>query len=225
MIFVGCGMDGKLLQLLVLAGIAVFLILKLRSVLGTRDGFEKPPLPLNERPQVKREFEVIEGGADRDIIDHAPEGSVTAKALAAMKAVEPGFQVGPFLQGARQAYEMILMAFEKGELDRIRPFLGDEVEASFAEVINDREANGLTIEANFVGLKEMALHEATFDRDSGFAEITVRFVGELTSIVRDRGGKIVEGDAKSVKRQKDVWTFARKMGVNDPNWQLVATGD
>ncbi len=204
----------------------MFLILKLRSVLGTRDGFEKPPLPLEQvRPQVRRDFEVIEGGPDRDIVDHVPDGSPSAKALAAMKMAEPGFQVGPFLQGARQAYEMILMAFEKGELDRIRPFLGDEVEASFAEVIAEREANGLTVEANFVGLKEMALQEAAFDRDSGFAEITVRFVGELTQAVRDRGGNIVEGDPKSIKRQKDVWTFARKMGVNDPNWQLVATGD
>jgi predicted lipid-binding transport protein (Tim44 family) len=216
----------KLLQLLVLAGIAVFLILKLRSVLGTRDGFEKPPVPLEDaRPQTRRTLEVIEGGADRDITDHAPEGSSSAKALAAMKKAEPTFQVGPFLQGARGAYEMILMAFEKGELDRIRPFLSDDVEASFAEVIADRESKGLTIEANFVGLKEMALQEATFDTTSGFGEITVRFVGEITSAVRDKAGEVVEGDPKTVKRQRDVWTFARKMGAADPNWQLVATGD
>lgn len=71
----------------------------------------------------------------------------------------------------------------------------------------------------------MVLHEATFDQTSGFGEITIRFVGELTSVVRDKSGEIVEGDAKSVKRQRDVWTFARKMGADDPNWQLVATGD
>ena len=216
----------KLLQLLVLAGIAVFLILKLRSVLGTREGFEKPPLPLDDaRPQTRRTLEVIEGGVDRDITDHALEGSPTARALAAMKKAEPSFQVSTFLQGARGAYEMILMAFEKGELDRIRPFLSDEVEASFAEVIADREAGGLTIEANFVGLKEMALLEAIFDSGFGFGEITVRFVGEITSVVRNKAGEVVEGDPKTVKRQRDVWTFARKMGAEDPNWQLVATGD
>jgi predicted lipid-binding transport protein (Tim44 family) len=219
-------MNSTLIQLLVLAGIAVFLILKLRSVLGTRDGFEKPPIPLDDvRPQVKRDFEVIEGGPDPDIIDHAPDGSPTAKALAAMKKAEPGFTVGPFLAGARQAYEMILMAFERGELDAIRPFLSDDVEGSFAEVIEQRERDGLVIEANFVGLKEMALQEATFDSTSGFAEITVRFVGELTSVVRNKAGEVVEGDTKTVKRQRDVWTFARRMGVDDPNWQLVATGD
>ena len=220
-------MSSSLIQLLVLAGIAIFLILKLRSVLGTREGFEKPSVPVEDlRPQpTRREFEVIEGGPDRDITDHVPDGSPSARALAEMKKAEPSFAVTPFLQGARQAYEMILMAFEKGELDRIRPFLSDEVEASFAEVIDQRERDGLTIEANFVGLKEMALEEATFDRASGMGEITVRFVGELTSVVRNKAGTIVEGDAKTIKRQRDVWTFARKLGAADPNWQLVATGD
>ena len=121
----------SVIQLLVLAGIAVFLILKLRSVLGTRDGFEKPPIPLDDlRPKAKRAFEVIEGGPDLDIVDHAPDGSDAAKALAAMKVAEPAFGVGDFLKGARGAYEMILMAFEKGDLDSIRPFLADDVEDS-----------------------------------------------------------------------------------------------
>jgi len=219
-------MNSSLIQLLVLAGVAIFLILKLRSVLGTRDGFEKPPVRLDEvKPRARRDFEVIEGGPDRDITDHVPDGSTSAKALAAMKLAEPSFAVGPFLQGARGAYEMILTAFDKGELDRIRPFLSDDVEASFAEVIANREAEGLTIESHFVGLKEMSLQEATFDRTTGFAEVTVRFVGELTSVVRNKAGEVVEGDPKSIKRQRDVWTFARKMGDPDPNWQLVATGD
>lgn len=219
-------MNSSLIQLLVLAGIAIFLILKLRSVLGTRDGFEKPPIPLDDvRPQVRRNFDVIEGGPDRDITDHAVDGSDAAKALMAMKHAEPGFAVTPFLEGARGAYEMILMAFEKGELDRIRPFLSDEVEATFAEAIGAREKNGLTVDATFVGMKELALHDATFNRDSGIAEISVRFVGEQTYVVRNKAGEIVEGSPKEIKRQRDIWTFARRMGVDDPNWQLVATGD
>ncbi|MGL4235662.1 Tim44/TimA family putative adaptor protein [Tabrizicola sp.] len=219
-------MNSSLIQLLVLAGIAIFLILKLRSVLGTRDGFEKPPVPLEDvRPQVKRNFDVIEGGPDRDITDHVGDGSDAAKALMAMKQAEPGFSVTPFLEGARGAYEMILMAFEKGELDRIRPFLSDDVEATFAEAIDQREKDGLTVEATFVGMKELALQDATFNRDSGMAEISVRFVGEQTYIVRNKAGEVVEGSTKEIKRQRDVWTFARRMGVDDPNWQLVATGD
>ncbi len=219
-------MSSSLIQLLVLAGIAIFLILKLRSVLGSREGFEKPPVPLEDvRPRVKRDFEVIEGGPDRDITDHVADGTDAAKALAAMKMAEPGFSVGTFLTGARSAYEMILMAFEKGELDRIRPFLSDDVEASFAEAIAQREREGLTVEATFVGMKELAFHDATFDRDTSLAEISVRFVGEQTYVVRNKAGEIVEGSPKEIKRQRDVWTFARRMGVDDPNWQLVATGD
>ncbi len=219
-------MSSSLLQLLVLAGIAVFLVLKLRSVLGTREGFEKPPLPLDDaRSKPKRDFEVIEGGPDHDIVDHVPDGSGAAKALAAMKQAEPAFNVNEFLRGARGAYEMILMAFERGELDKIRPFLSDEVEASFGSVIEARERDGLTVEANFLGLREITLNDADFDDTTRTGEITVRYVGELTSVVRNKAGEIVEGSTTEIKRQRDSWTFARRMGVQDPNWQLVATGD
>ncbi|NEY90315.1 Tim44/TimA family putative adaptor protein [Tabrizicola oligotrophica] len=219
-------MNSSLLQLLVLAGIAVFLILKLRSVLGTREGFEKPPVPADQvRSRGKRNFEVIEGGPDRDITDHAAEGSEIARALAQMKQAEPGFSVSDFLTGARGAYEMILMAFERGDIEAIRPFLSDEVEASFAQAINAREREGLSVEANFVGLRELAIAEAEYDATSRTAEITVRFTGELTSVVKNAAGEVVDGHPTSVKRQRDGWTFARRMGVQDPNWQLVATAD
>jgi len=219
-------MNGTLIQLLVLAGIAIFLILKLRSVLGTRDGFEKPSIPLEElRPRVRRDFEVIEGGPDRDITDHVPEGSESALALAEMKKAEPSFTVTPFLDGARGAYEMILMAFERGDLGSIKDFLSDEVEGTFAEAIATRDKDGLTVEANFVGMKELALQEATFNGENGTAEIAVRFVGEQTYVVRNKAGEVVEGNTREIKRQRDIWTFARKMGSDDPNWLLVATGD
>jgi predicted lipid-binding transport protein (Tim44 family) len=219
-------MNGSLIQLLVLAGIAIFLILKLRSVLGTRDGFEKPPVPLEDvRPRVRRDFEVIEGGPDRDITDHVADGSDAARALAAMKQAEPDFAVTPFLQGARGAYEMILMAYERGDIDSIRPFLADDVESSFAEAIAQREREGLTVEASFVGMKELTLHDATFNRDNRMAEISVRFVGEQTYVVRNKAGEIVEGSPREIKKSRDIWTFARQMGSDDPNWQLVATGD
>ncbi len=219
-------MSSSLIQLLVLAGIAVFLIIKLKNVLGTREGFEKPVVPLEEpRPRPRRDFEVIEGGPDRDIIDHVTDGSPSAKALAAMKMAEPGFGVGDFLQGARGAYEMILMAFEKGELEQIRPFLSPEVFASFDEAVQARKAEGLTVEAHFVGLRELTLHEASFDRDTREAQIAVRFLGELTSVVRNQAGEIVEGSPTEVRRQRDIWTFERRMGASDPNWRLIATGE
>jgi predicted lipid-binding transport protein (Tim44 family) len=217
-------MSSAVIQLLVLAGIAVFLIMRLKNVLGTREGFEKPPAKISSSARKRSDFEVIEGGPDRDITDHVAEGSGAAKALAAMKSAEPSFMVGDFLSGARGAYEMILMAFEKGDMQQIRPFLGDEVFESFSDVVKSREEQGLTIDAHFVGVRELTLTDAEFDEKSRVGEITVRFVGELTSVVRDKDGQVVEGNPNEIKRQRDVWTFARPMGTDDPNWQLVATG-
>lgn len=218
-------MNSPILQLLVLAGIAVFLILRLKSVLGTRDGFEAPPTPRQIDNSRRPEFEVIEGGPDHDITDHVEEDSDAARALAAMKRVEPSFSVSEFLQGARGAYEMILMGFERGDLASIKDFLNEEVYETFASVVSSREEQGLTIEAEFIGVRELALHGANFDEETSTAEVTVKFIGELTSVVRDNAGEIVEGEEGKVKRQKDVWTFEREMGTNDPNWRLVATGE
>lgn len=219
-------MSNSLIQLLVLAGIAIFLILKLRSVLGTRDGFEKPPLPLDDAtPRKRPSFDVIEGGPDRDIADHVADGSPAAKALAGMKMAEPGFSVSEFLGGARGAYEMIVMGFERGQLDQIKPFLAPDVYETFADAVKAREDAGLTVEANFLGIREMGLHDATFDRDTQEGEVSVRFVGEMTSVVRNKLGEVVEGSPTEIKRQRDVWTFGRQMGASDPNWLLVATGD
>lgn len=218
-------MNSPIIQLLVLAGIAVFLILRLKNVLGTREGFEKPPVQKVASERRKHDFEVIEGGPDLDIADHTEGMPDAAEALAKMKAAEPSFGVSDFLGGARGAYEMILMGFERGELADIKPFLDDDVYASFAEVVEMREKQGLSVEAQFVGIREMTLADATFDDATGIGEVTVRFIGEMTSVVRDKAGDIVEGDENKVKRQKDVWTFARRMGSDDPNWQLVATGE
>ena len=220
-------MSSSLIQLLVLAGIAIFLILRLRDVLGTREGFEKPTLPRQDGDKKSRrgDFQVIEGGPDSDITDHVDADSDAARALSAMKLADGSFNVGEFLQGARGAYEMILMGFEAGDLASIKPFLSDDVYESFATVVTQREEQGLSIDANFVGLRELKLVGAEFDRDSNEGEVTVRFVGELTSVVRDKAGDIIEGNPNEIKRQKDIWSFARIMGSDNPNWQLVATGE
>ncbi|TWI33337.1 Tim44/TimA family putative adaptor protein [Paracoccus sulfuroxidans] len=217
-------MSNSMLQLLVLGAIAVFLILRLRGVLGTRDGYE-PPRPQPE-PIERKRFDTIDGTAeqgDSDISDHAEKGSPAASALAEMKRAEPSFAVGPFLSGAKSAYEMILMAFERGELDEVRGFLSPEVAQAFDSVIADRKARGLTTTAQYLGTRETALAGAEFNRDTRTAEISVRFVGEMIVATRDAEGNVVDGDAKSPRKQRDTWTFARQMGQNDPNWQLVAT--
>ncbi|QXI62444.1 hypothetical protein CP157_00104 [Paracoccus marcusii] len=219
-------MSNPLLQLIVLAGIAIFLILRLKNVLGTRDGFEPPQVDQPTASTTSARFEVIEGSADEvdhDILDHAEAGGAAAKALAAMKRVEPSFGLRDFLGGARSAYEMILMAFERGDLTEVRPFLSDPVAEAFQSVIDQRVANGQTVEATYLGTRDTKLAAAEFDPATGLAEISIRFVGELIAATRDADGTVIDGDPKASRKQKDTWTFARRMGQDDPNWQLVAT--
>jgi len=213
-----------MIQLLVLAGIAVFLILRLKNVLGTREGFEKPPV--TDQTPTRRAgpaLEVIEGGPDLDITDHVAEDSDAGKALAAMKRIEPSFGVSDFLGGAKGAYEMIVMGYERGDLAEIQPFLSEDIYDSFVDGVAAREDKGLTIEANFIGVRETTLVDASLDPDTKEAEMTIRFGAELTSAVRDKGGDIIEGSLTEIKRQKDTWVFARIMGSDDPNWLLVST--
>ena len=218
-------MNMQLIQLLALAGIAVYLILKLRGVLGTREGHEGPRTDVSKSSGVRPKFEVIEGGPDEDITDHAAEDSDAARALLGMKLAEPSFSVTEFLQGSKGAYEMILMAFENGDLASAQSFLSDDVYEAFASVIETRKEKGLTIDVEFIGVRETGLMGATFDVTNNRGEVDVRFVCELTSVVKNNKGDIIEGDETEIKRQRDVWTFGRTMGSSDPNWQLVATGE
>ena len=217
-------MNPALIELIILAGIAVFLFLRLRSVLGTREGFEKPRMqPKNDAP--KRDFKVIDGGEDKDITDNVDKNSKSAEALKLIKSEDENFTVNEFLSGARSAYEWILMSFEKNEIDEIREFLSEEVAEAFDAVVDQRVSQGLTIEAEFIGIREMKLMEATYSSKTKTAEISVSFVGEMTSVVKNSSGEIVEGDSKQIKRQKDTWTFSKDIKSSNPNWLLVATGE
>lgn len=216
-------MNSSIIQILVLAGIAVFLVIKLRAVLGTREGYEPTAKATDDlRPRPK--FDVVEGGPDRDIADNTTDPASTS-ALAAMKLADPAFNVGDFLKGARGAYEMILMAFDKGDMPKIAPFLGPDVAATFTAALADRTQQGLTITSTFAGIRDMTLTEASYDPTTNLAEIDVRFNAELTRVVRDANGAVVEGNTSTILKQRDTWTFARTMGTTDPNWHLAATGD
>jgi predicted lipid-binding transport protein (Tim44 family) len=219
-------MGSQMIQIIILAGIALFLVLRLRSVLGTRDGFEKPQAPAPSQPARRdRSFEVIEGGGpDPDIADFIDADGPAGKALAAMKKVDPSFSVSDFSHGARQAYEMIVMAYENGDLDTLRDFLSPEVYASFAEAIEARRAKGYSVKAEFVGIREVSIVDAHFDPATNEGDVSVRFLGELISVVRDPEGDVVEGDPKEIKQQRDVWTFTRDMASDNPNWLLTGTG-
>ena len=216
-------MSPAIIEILVLAGIAIFLVLRLKNVLGTREGFEKPPLQETSSSKNNRDFRVIDGGEDTDITDNIDKKSPSADALTRMKKVDNGFLVNEFLSGARSAYEMILMAFENGDLKEVEVFLDADVQDAFQQVINTRAEKKLKVVAEFYGIRELSLKSADFDEKTKIAELSVAFTGELSSVVKNEEGEIIEGDAKQVKRQKDTWTFSRDLSSTDPNWLLVAT--
>jgi predicted lipid-binding transport protein (Tim44 family) len=216
-------MSPAIIEILVLAGIAIFLVLRLKNVLGTREGFEKPPLQDAAPPKKSRDFRVIDGGEDTDITDNVDKKSPSAEALARMKKVDADFMVNDFLTGARSAYEMILMAFENGDLIDVESFLDEDVKDAFQQVIDMRAKKKLKVEAEFYGIRELSLKNAEFDDKTNVAELSVAFTGELSSVVKNKDGEVVEGDAKQVKRQRDTWTFSRDLSSSDPNWLLVAT--
>jgi len=217
-------MNSPVLQLLVLAGIAIFLILRLRAVLGTREGFEKPHVEVTSK-RGRPDLEVIEGGPDPDVIDYVDADSDAAAALTAMKADDRSFSVREFLRGSRGAYEMILSGFENGDLDDIKPLLSDDVFEAFADVVESRKSNGLKVNFKFIGISETTLVEAQYDKTTKQAEISIKFIAESTSAVYDSSGELIEGSPTDIKKQRDIWTFGRTMGTGDPNWFLVATGE
>lgn len=217
-----------MIELVLLAAIAVFVLVRLKNVLGTRTGFEDPTRDHQPEQRGKPELVVVD---DAPRPDPAPEveeiqgvDSESAAALRRMAAAEPGFSHTEFLSGARSAYEWILMAYENGDKDSLRPLLAEEVYDSFAAAIDARAAEGLTVEARFVGVKDARIFSAIFTEETGEADIEVRFTGELVSVVRNVDHEIVEGDPTEVRRQTDLWTFTRRMGSSNPNWVLSATG-
>lgn len=216
-------MGSSLIQLLFLAVVVVFLVMRLLAVLGTREGFE--PKQEVKTGRSNDHLKVIEGTVDPDITDFVEADSPTGRALAEMKRADRDFNVSEFVAGSRQAYEMILMAFEQGDLKLLESLLAPDIYESFSKVILDREEKGYEVEATFIGVREISLKSARFEADQKEGEVTMRFVGELTSVVKDSAGDVVEGSASEIKRQTNIWTFARLMGTDNPNWLLVATDE
>ncbi|MEL6767333.1 MAG: Tim44/TimA family putative adaptor protein [Pseudomonadota bacterium] len=220
-------MSTQLVELLILGAVAAFILYRLRSVIGTRTGYEAPPDRFGSSG--------AQGGDDAgepqlevvpDLpVDDADIPASARDAVAAMREAEPGFSLGEFLGGARQAYEMILMAYEEGNRDLLRDLLAPDVYRAFEGVIEERENEGLTVDARFIGVRDVRVESVTFDGETSEADVTIRFTGELITAVRDAENRIVEGDPNEIRRQTDVWTFSRVMGAPNPNWLLTATGE
>lgn len=226
---------------IIFLALAVFIFLRLRSVLGRRTGRERPPYdPYSARDAVRspagekvvtlparpveaspRPVEVTQPAAER-WKGVAETGSAAAAGLDAIAAADSSFDVQHFLTGARAAYEMVVTAFAAGDRRQLRGLLSREVFDGFDAAIGEREGRGETVESKFVSIDSSNVTAAEL-RGRNTAQLTVRFVSKLVSATRDRSGAVIDGNAEKVTEVTDLWTFARDVSSRDPNWKVVAT--
>mgnify|MGYP001766930830 FL=1 len=231
------------LDILLFAVIAAFLVFRLRSVLGKRTGHQGPGPGEPRRDPFSRE-PPAEAGSDRvvqlpkaktePIIHGNGEGSTAepaaagegssgpgAAGLTQIRIADPAFSPDEFLSGARIAFELIVGAFAAGDTDTLKPLLSEEVFNNFADSIRRRQEMGQKLETQLVAIRSAEIDEAYMAGRT--AHVTVKFVTDQISVVRDAEGAVVEGSATDVNEVTDFWTFARDTRVSDPNWALVAT--
>jgi predicted lipid-binding transport protein (Tim44 family) len=225
---------------IIFLALAVFIFLRLRSVLGQRTGSERPPYDRAAPNVVQRTQDNNAVPIPGTVIDQAPlapsadvaaadrwkgvaePGTPLAAGLDAIAAQDSSFDPRHFISGARGAYEMIVLAFANGDRRALKDLLSSEVYESFEAVIKDREKHEQKTETRFVSIDKAELVGAEA-RDRA-AQLTVRFVSQMISVTRDRTGAIVDGNPDKVADITDVWTFARDTSSRDPNWKLVGTG-
>ena len=203
-----------MLQLIIFAALAAVVLYQLYSVLGRRVG---------RQPEDQVAPEGVAGPVPAPLpLEELAAGGVSLSGLAALKARDPAFDLAKFLNGAKGAYEMIVLAFANGDRRSLKDLLSSEVFDSFDAVIKDREKNEQKTETRFVSIDKAELVGAEV-RDRA-AQLTVRFVSQMISVTRDKTGAVVDGNADKVSDITDVWTFARDITSRDPNWKLVGTG-
>lgn len=220
--------DGfQFIDIILFAMVAAFLVLRLRSVLGRRDGHEggksdsleirgKKPESENNVVQLPDHSE-----PDEDLPPGIDEDDPLAAGIMKLKAADPGFDVQEFISGSRIAFEVILGAYTDGDSKALQPLLSSEVFANFNKVINDREQAGESMEDTLVGINKVDIMEAYME--GSVANVTVKYISEQVNVVRDGDGNVVSGDPNTVVEVTDFWTFSRDTKSRDPNWFLVAT--
>ena len=216
-----------MLQIFILAAVAIFLFWRLRAVLGSREGFEK------NLKEVKASSEVIKPTvikdesnkpiSDDDIFDYVEENSKSAEVFKKMKEFDSDFSVNKFVSGAKMAYEIILMAFENGDIEKLGTLLEKKVLKSFVSVIEKRKKDGFTVDAKFIGMRDIRIVDAAFNEKTKTADITLSFKSEISTVVKDGKGTIVEGHPDEIKKQKDTWVFTKILSEKSPIWLLKST--
>lgn len=231
----------------VFAILAIFVVWKLRSVLGTRTGNERPPVNPFGRRKMDGTDQPADAGAARGNVVTLPgaaervaspagrpepaasrwagfaePGSALASGFDQIRTADPSFEPKAFTEGARVAHEHIILGFAKGDRVALAALLAPDVLEGFTQAIAKREERGEVVETTFVGLDEAEIEDAQLKGST--AQIAMRFETKLISATRDRNGAVIEGDPERVSTVVDNWTFARDATSRDPNWRLVATG-
>jgi len=216
------------LDIIVLAAIAAFIFLRLRSELGKKTGNEPMP-PAAGRGSVNQQGRTIEGYSepvetdphvDADVID-LEEDPKLRRAYADIRRKDSSFDPGQFIVGAQAAYRMILEAFWEGDRDTLNDLLDKSVLGQFETAIDSREENGFTLENRLIDISGTRVIAAELMSDT--AELTVHFTSAIVAVTRDKSGHIIEGDASDAVETNDKWTFARDIKSEDLSWTLVAT--
>ncbi|KQV72958.1 Tim44/TimA family putative adaptor protein [Rhizobium sp. Root1220] len=214
---------------------AVLIFFQLRNVLGRRTGNEKPPRDLytprdaagadtpdaSKVVTLPRRDTAVEEDRFAAIDAFAPVGTSLNASLREMNKADSSFSPKEFVDGARMAYEMIVMAFADGDRKALKSLLSREVYDGFDAAISDREAKGEKVKSTFVGIDKAEITNAEIKGSEG--QITVRIISQLISATYDKADKLIDGDAENVAEVNDLWTFARDTRSRDPNWKLVAT--
>jgi predicted lipid-binding transport protein (Tim44 family) len=225
MLSVGQGGDPVLVYIVILAMVALFLGLRLYAVLGKRTGHEQVlSNPADDRPasplMIPRSVE-----ASPDVRDQGPQ-AIEARAqsgLRALIAVDPAFDVAGFLDGAKNAYRMILEAFWKGDVDTLDWLTEDHVRDAFGEAIKARGEAGHVLDNRLVAIERALITEATITGRQ--VRITVAFDADIAAVTRDAEGNLIAGSVSDAEVTHDVWTFSRTLKSGDPNWKLADTDD
>ena len=216
-----------MLQIFILAAVAIFLFWRLRAVLGSRDGFEKTLNDIKGSSDVTNDTVVIDvpknNVSDDDIFDYVEENSKSAEVFKKMKEFDSEFSVNKFVSGAKMAYEIILMAFEKGDTEKLESLLEKKVFTSFKSVIDKRKKDGFTVNAKFIGMRDIRIIDASFSKKTEVADVTLSFKSEITTVVKDSKGTIIEGHPDEIKKQKDTWVFTKNLSEKSPVWLLKST--
>lgn len=212
-------------EIVILAMIAAFLGLRLYSVLGRRAEHEEEAIPTRfEAPEGKAAAKPAapaigpQSAAARELAGFPP---AIERGLRDIAAADRSFELLPFLEGAKSAYEMILEAFWRGDREELRELCDDDVYAGFAAALDEREAAGVTLDNRLIRIEDTTVHSAALDGKT--ARIAVRFVADIATVTRDKDGTPIAGSLDDAIESVDIWTFKRDATSADPAWLLDET--